>query len=640
MAIQQKTLIQINQWISDACLPEQILTVSEWADKYRILSQKASAEPGVWRTDRVPYLREIMDALSVSSPVEEVVMMKGAQTGGTEAGNNWVGYVIDHAPGPMMMVMPTADTAKKNSRIRIQPLIDECPRLSDKVSDAKSRDGSNTVLQKDFPGGTLVIVGANSGPGLRSLPMRYLFLDELDGYPLDVDGEGDPVALVEARARTFARKKKFKVSTPTVAGRSRIEAAFDETDKRYYYVPCPRCGEMEHLKWQQIKWNTEKPLGAWYECEHCNGKIENWEKTKMLAAGEWRPTRKQKNPKVIGFHLNSLYSPVGWLSWGECAEEWEKTKASKERLKGFINTVLGETWKERGDAPDWKRLYERRESYKIGSVPPKVLFLTAGVDIQKDRIEVEVVGWGRDKLSWSVDYRVFMGDTSTLDSPAWEQLTELLYSAYTTVRGLDIPIRMMAVDSGYNTKVVYSWVRQFPITHVIAVKGQEHLQFSLGRANAVDVNLRNKVFRRGLKLFPVGVSVIKKELYGWLNLDTPDEGKAYPYGFCFFPEYEEEHFKQLTAEQLVEKVVRGHKKYEWEKTRDRNEALDCRVYSIAAASACGMDRYKDHNWARLESDMGVANSREVEKPEEKKQSPSTQKSGKKVTIKRRKSKFL
>lgn len=635
--MQLQTQIQIDSWINPATMPEKILTVSQWADKNRILSQKASAEPGMWRTERVPFLREIMDCLSSMSPIQKVVVMKGAQVGGTECGNNWIGYVIDHAPGPMMVVMPTDSTAKKNSRIRIQPLIDECPSLKDKVSDAKSRDGTNTILQKDFPGGTLALVGANSGPGLRSLPARYLFLDEIDGYPLDVDGEGDPVALVEARARTFSRRKEFILSTPTVEHTSRIAAEFEETDKRYYFVPCPRCDEMQILKWAQVRWIKGSPLGkgnTWYECEHCHEKIQDWEKTKMFEAGEWRATSTTNNPKLAGFHLSSLYSPVGWFSWGECADQWEKAQKSKERLKSFVNTVLGETWKEAGEAPDWKRLYLRRQTYKIGSVPEKVLFITAGVDVQKDRLECEIVGWGRDKLSWSIDYRVFMGDTSTLGDASWAQLTDTLGETFQTTRDRDLPIRMMAVDTGYNTQVVYNWVRQFPITKVIAIKGREYLSTAVGHPTAVDVNVLGRIQRRALKLFPLGVNVLKADLYGTLKMEVPDEGCEYPAGFCFFPEYDEEYFKQLTAERLIKRLVRGHPHYEWEKIRERNEALDCRVYARAAAAVCGIDRYKDHHWQGLEQELSVSNDRK-EKP-----SPSFQNSGKTVKIVRRKSKFL
>src|SRR5512143_3986101 len=218
--------------------PDPLLTVSQWADRYRTLSQRASAEPGPWRTDRTPYLREIMDCLSPSSPVERVVFMKGAQIGATECGNNWIGYVIHQAPGPMMAVQPTVEMAKRNSKQRVDPLIEESEVLRKLVHDPRSRDSGNTVLAKEFPGGVLVMTGANSAVGLRSMAARYLFLDEVDGYPGDVDGEGDPVNLAMARTRTFARRKVFLVSTPKITGMSRIEAAFEESDKRYYAVPC------------------------------------------------------------------------------------------------------------------------------------------------------------------------------------------------------------------------------------------------------------------------------------------------------------------------------------------------------------------------------------------------------------------
>ena len=561
--------------------------------------------------------------------------MKGAQIGGTEVGNNWVGYVIDHSPAPMMLVQPTADMAKRNSRQRIAPLIEESDRLRDKVKDPKSRDSGNTVLMKEFPGGLLIMTGANSGPGLRSLPARFLFLDEVDGYPHDVDGEGDPVALAEARSRTFSRRKIFLCSTPTISGRSRIEAEFERTDQRYYYVPCPRCGEMQSLKWKQIKWEKGEPLGAWYECEVCNDRIENWEKTKMLEAGEWRGHAKTEDPKTVGFHISSLYSPVGWLDWGECAQEWVKTKDSQERLRGFINTILGETWKEQGEAPDWKRLYERRLPYKIGTLPEKVLFLTCGADVQKDRIELEIVGWGRNKISYSIDYRVFMGDTSSISGEPWQKFAETIHESFRTANGIDIPIRMTAVDSGYNTQTVYSWVRQFSVTKVIAVKGSDTQGTPVGIPRAVDVTVRGKKFRKGLKAFTIGVNILKSELYGWLRLNSPDVGQPEPPGFCHFPEYGEDYFKMLTAEQMVLKKLRGFSKAEWQKVRDRNEALDARIYARAAATVCGMDRYKDDHWTTLESDLGI----KIDK-ENKENFQNFPNNVKKGTIRRRKASYL
>src|SRR4051812_16970529 len=273
---------------SQGLRPESRLTVSEWADKYRLLSQRASAEAGRWRTARTPYLREIMDALSSSSPYERVVFMKGAQIGGTECGNNFLGYVIHHAPGPIMSIQPTVEMAKRNSKQRIDPLIEESPVLRNLVQSPRSRDSGNTILSKEFAGGILVMTGANSAVGLRSMAARYLFLDETDAYPADVGGEGDPIRLALARTRTFARRKVFLVSTPKITGASRIEAAYEDSDQRRYWVPCPHCAEFQVLRFAQLRWPPGEPQQAVYICEHCGARIENYQKHGMLAQGEWR----------------------------------------------------------------------------------------------------------------------------------------------------------------------------------------------------------------------------------------------------------------------------------------------------------------------------------------------------------------
>ena len=382
--------------------PDPLLTVSEWADQYRVLSTRASAEPGPWRTSRTPYLQQIMDCLSPSSTIERVVFMKGAQVGSTECGNNWIGYVIHQAPGPMMAVQPTVEMAKRNSKQRIDPLIEESDVLRKLVRDPRSRDSGNTILAKEFTGGVLVMTGANSAVGLRSMAARYLFLDEVDGYPGDVDGEGDPVNLALARARTFARRKVFLVSTPKITGLSRIETAFEESDQRHYWLPCPACGEFQTLKFARVKWPKGRPEEAVYLCEHCSARIENHQKHSMLARGEWRPSA-PGDGRTAGFHLSSLYSPVGWFSWADAARMFEEAQKNPALLQVFINTVLGETWAQQGEAPDWQRLYDRRETYKLGAVPAGALFLTAGTDIQKDRIEVQIVGWGRGKEGWLGD---------------------------------------------------------------------------------------------------------------------------------------------------------------------------------------------------------------------------------------------
>jgi phage terminase large subunit GpA-like protein len=410
--------------------PDPLLTVSEWADRYRRLSGKAAAEPGPWRTERTPYLREIMDALSPSSPAERVVFMKGGQLGGTELGNNWVGYMIHKSPGPMMVVQPTVEMAKRNSKQRIDPLIEESDVLRQLVKSPRSRDSGNTVLSKEFPGGVLVMTGANSAVGLRSMAVRYLFLDEIDAYPGDVDGEGDPINL-----------------------------AFAESDQRRYWVPCPHCGEFQVLKFERLRWPKGEPQKVAYHCIACEQAIFNHHKNGMLGRGEWRPEA-EGDSRTRGYHLSSLYSPVGWYSWDRAADDWEKAQKDVERLKSFVNLVLGESWQERGDAPDWQPLYDRREDYPVGTVPQGGLFFTAGADVHPNRIEVEVVAWGRGKESWSVDYRVFMGDTARAE--VWRQLDALLDEEFPHASGLRLPIRVLCVDSGFNPRITYDWVRGHP----------------------------------------------------------------------------------------------------------------------------------------------------------------------------------
>ncbi|GHM58549.1 MAG: terminase [Candidatus Mesenet longicola] len=576
--------------------PDPLLKVSQWANEYRVLSQTASSEPGKWRTARTPYLKEIMDCLSPSSAVEKVIFMKGAQIGGTEAGNNWIGYIIDQTPGPMLVVQPTVEMGKRWSKGRFAPLIESTPCLKSKVKDPRARDSGNTVQSKEFPGGMVVITGANSSVGLRSMPVKYLFLDEIDAYPGDSGGEGDPVLLSIARTNTFTRRKIFLVSTPTVHGISRIEKEFEASDKRYFFVPCPHCNYYQVLKWSQVKWEDKEPATAHYVCSECSGKIENHQKTEMLSQGEWRGTNVTVNNKTVGFHLSSLYSPVGWYSWSQAVEDFLHSKDNEQLLKVWINTTLGETWVDRGEVPDWKHLFQRREDYLIGTVPQGEVVLTAGVDVQKDRIEVEVVAWGRNRESWSIDYQVFEGDPGR--DFVWNKLSELLNNHFLGNDGLEYTISMMAVDAGYATQEVYNWARSHQgCGRVMAVKGVNKALVPLSSPSKVDVTVAGQKLRRGVKLWPIGVSILKSELFQLLKLLENEEG--FPPGYCHFPQYCPEYFKQLTAEQLITKVVKGYTKQEWQKIRERNEALDCRVYARAASIALGIDRWTENKWNSL-----------------------------------------
>lgn len=583
--------------------PDSYMSVSEWADAYRMLSSKSASEPGRWRTARTPYLKEIMDCLSPKSPIQKVVFMKGAQIGGTECGNNWIGYIMHKAPGPIMAVSPTVDMAKRNSRQRIDPLIEECTALKSVVSSPKAKDKGNTILSKDFQGGVLVMTGANSAVGLRSMPARYLFMDEIDGYPPDIDGEGDPILLAERRTATFSKRKKiFLVSTPTIKGLSNIEREFGMTDQRYYVVPCPYCHKFQRLVWKNIRSTEETVM---YECEHCHTLIAEHYKTQMLANGFWQPSAPSDGISA-GFHLSSLYSPVGWLSWKECVDIYEKAKKNPTLMQGFQNTILGETYEQESDAPEWQRLYEQREDYKVGTIPFGGLFLTAGVDIQKDRIECEVVAWGRQKQSWSVEYFVLDGDTAKPE--VWKKLQNVLFKDYPHESSITLPIRVMCIDSGYATQDVYSFVKDYgqavwggsgarasqPHT-VVAIKGQSRDTAMILSTSKADTK------KKGLKVWNVSGPVIKTELYRWLRMQRIGED-ASQFGRCHFPQYAEEYFKQLTAERQVVRITNGYPKPVWEKdpTR-RNEALDCRVYARAAAAIYGLDRMSERGWQELEA---------------------------------------
>jgi phage terminase large subunit GpA-like protein len=531
-----------------------------------------------------------MDCLSPYSNYEKVVFMKGAQIGGTECGNNWIGYVIDKAPGPMLVVQPTVEMGKRWSKGRLAPLIEDSPNLRGKVKDQRSRDSGNTVQSKEFPGGVIVVTGANSAVGLRSMPVRYLFLDEIDAYPGDVDGEGDPVSLAIQRTSTFARRKILLVSTPTIQGLSRIEQEFETSDKRYFHVPCPFCNHFQRLVWANVKWDAEQ---VYYECENCHAQIQNHHKTEMLEHGKW--VAENPTSRVAGFHLSSLYSPVGWFSWSQAVESFLNAKDNEQLLKVWVNTTLGETWVDKGEAPDWERLFERRESYKIGVVPSGGLVLTAGVDVQKDRIEVEIVAWGSDKQSWSVDYKIIDGDPAKPE--VWQSLDEILITNFEAEDGTSHKISMMAVDAGYATQEVYSWVRSKSSGQVMAIKGSAKAVVPLGNPTKIDINQKGAKIKRGVKLWPVGVSILKSELYNTLKLQRAED--EFPAGYAHFPMYAPEYFKQLTAEQLVTRIHKGYPRSEWQKMRERNEALDCRIYARAAAIALGVDRWSEARWNAL-----------------------------------------
>jgi phage terminase large subunit GpA-like protein len=602
--------------------PDPSLTVSQWADRHRVLSSRAASEAGPYRTARTPYMKAVMDALSPRHPAQRVVFMKAAQVGATEAGNNWIGFCMHRAPGPFLAVQPTVDLAKRLSQQRIDPLIEESPDLRALVLPSRSRDAGNTILGKRFPGGQLILTGANSAVGLRSMPARWVFLDEVDAYPGDVDGEGDPIALAEARTISFGhRSKVFLASTPTLKGLSRIEREWELSDQQRYHVPCPHCGGLQWLQFERLRWEPGKAETAQYLCEHCDAPIAERHKTWMMAeenGAGWQATAPPevqaaaKAAGVVGYHISGLYSPLGWLSWEEIARGWEGALGNDAALKTLKNTILGETWQERGEAPDWQRLYERRAEWQLGIAPEGVLLLTAGADVQRDRIEVDVWGWGRNLYSWLVDHVVLEGDTARPE--VWAQLSAFLGQTWKHASGCRMALARMAIDSGdgVTTDAVYSWVRAAGRGQVIAIKGVAGFDRStpVDGPTYVEVTEAGRKLRRGVQLWKVAGAVFKSETYRFLRLIAPTdeelaEGAEWPHGFVHIPKgTTAEWMKQLTAEQLMTiKTRQGFQRLEWQQTRERNEALDCRVYARAAAWLMGIDRWDNHRWEQLEAQL-------------------------------------
>ncbi|MFS8184216.1 phage terminase large subunit family protein [Pseudovibrio denitrificans] len=556
--------------LARALAPERQLTVSQWANAYRQLPP-TSAEPGRWKTERVPYLGEIMDCLSTASQVERVVFMAGAQVGKTEAGLNWIGYVIDHAPGMMLLVMPSLDMLKRNSRTRIDPLINDTPALKAKVAAPKTREKGNTIAMKSFVGGELVMTGANAPTGLRSTPVRYIFLDEVDGYPVDADGEGDPVELAIRRTATYAGKKKiYLCSTPTLSGVSRIEKAYAESDQRKFFVPCPHCGAMQVIAWARIKWPEGEPLKATLHCEHCGEPIEERHKLKMLAQGQWQAT-KDGDGRTAGFWLPGLYSP--FETWGEMAAEFLTVKSDPPRLQTFVNTRLGEAYEDRDTAPiEAERLLSRCEPF--GEIlPDEVALITAGVDTQDDRLELEIVGWGKGEESWSLDYQVLWGDPAFPE--VWQQLDAVLLQRYPHVRDVHpLPISAVAIDSGgHRTPNVMEYVQPRQNRRVWAIKGR-------GGPGIPAWPKRPPKLKAGqlAPLYIVGVDSLKHTLISRLRIEAACAG------YCHFPEGRDlDYFRGITAEKPVRVYKGGVAKIKWVADSGvRNEPLDCRVYASAA----------------------------------------------------------
>lgn len=582
------------------CRPLSRLTGSEWADKFRVVPPGTSPEPGPWRTSRTPYLKEPMDA-ATDRDTEFVVLEFSSQLGKSEMLLGVIGYFADQEPAPQLMLQPTVEMAEAFSKERIEPMFQHSPGLKGKLEEGKEGRGSakkssTTIRMKHYPGGYLALVGANSPAGLASRPIRVLLCDEVDRY--GATKEGDPLKLAIQRTQNFANRKIVLVSTPTIKGVSKIDEYFEKSDRRYFYVKCPYCGHEHRLEWANVRWDKGEdglgdPMTAAMYCPSCGAKERGPYKPNpdMLASGRWIA----ENPEATtrGYHCNALYSP--WVNLHDLVREFLNCTESEDKhgLMEFVNLKLGEPWTLRSkNAGEWTQIYERREPYPESHLPDGVLLLTAGVDIQRDRVECTIYGWGRDWESWGIRHYVIPGRFE--DSATQAQLDAILSTQYMHKSGVKIVPAVAFIDSGDGTvtNAVYRYTKSREMSRVFSIKGRAGMSLPL-------VARPTKAGPVGALLFVLGVDTGKQVVMDRLDVETPGPNFVH-YDESESAGFDEKFFQQLTAEALETQIEKGVKKLAWVKIRERNEALDCFVYATAAAEVC------TPNWDFLEEMYGKA----------------------------------
>lgn len=604
---------------AEAVKPKETLTVSEWADAHRILSKEGSAEPGQWRTSRNPPLRAVMDALSERSKDDKVVFMKPVQFGGTEVGSNFIGYVMTHAKGPCAVVMPTERSLNDWVSQKFDPMSVDTPVVVDVLAKKSNKSSDNNAQRKKFTGGTLYFKTAGSTAELKSTSLRYVVADEVDEWGFETK-QGNPLDLLEARLTAFFDGKIYIVSTPTIKDASHIEEQYEAGDQRQYYVPCPHCGEKQTLKWSNLRWdkdleNPKKVTRVYYACEHNGCVIEEHSKTEMFkekgygGEAEWIPHAHGNLYK--SFHINALYSPNGLgRSWKWLVDKWIAAQDDPKDLMSFINMRLAESYADRSHDIKPNVLTERAEPYQLRTIPIGVLALTCGVDMQEDRIEIQILGHGRNNKTWPIDYHVIWGNPT--DEKLWDALAEYLLKDFINHFAVKMSIEATAIDiGGHHTHEVYRFVRRartIGIKRCIAIKGAStYGRAILGKPSLQDVNYRGKVMKRGVALYTVGGDTAKHLLYNRLNSDKdkdPSERMVH-----FSTQLDSSYYDQLVAEAF------DPKKNRWIlKKGKRNEVLDTWIYAVAASHhpELYLHKWRKSDWDNREAMVQPGAPTEIE----------------------------
>jgi len=597
--------------IASGLAPDPEVRTVEWATENFVLVD-GPYEGELWNADNAPYMVPIFEAID-DEAVNVVSVRKSAQVAFTTAAIAWVGRNIDTAPSREMIIFPTLLSVQDFNREKLMPAIEASPALRRKVRSQTSRSSSgSTALSKRYPGGSLTLTGANSAADLRSKTTRRQFRDEIDEWPLDLEGQGDPYAMADARQIAYhatADWKRLEGSTPTIKGISRIDERFAAGDQRFFQVPCPHCGEFQRLEFGSketehgLKFEKAWPYNAHYICRHNGCVIEHHDKREMLRRGKF--VAEVPGPgRHPSFHIDALSS--NFTTWNNVAEAFLAAKDDPQKLKAFVNLWLGESWEERGDAPDWAKLMNRRGDYPEHTIPPGGLVLTAAADVQRDGIFYEVVAWGVDQQSWSIEIGYLPGSTATIDAPVWSDLNKVYERQWPDAYGGSWPVDQMAVDAGYQTQVVYNWTRRRHRSR--AVKGVPGWYKPAIASAPSDVDLTYDGRRiKGLKLWPVGIWPLKSTLYHNLRKAGRRDGEeADPPGYCHFSQFHDEaFFKQLTAEHLKERESKGRMVKEWV-ARGPNHFHDTRIYNMAMAEALGLSTLTADQWKKIARDRGVS----------------------------------
>jgi len=593
--------------------PPPRLSLSEWADEYAVLSAESAAEPGRWRT--LPYQKGILDAFS-DPTVEIVACMKSARIGWTKILNHVIGYHIHQDPCPIMVVQPALEDAEGYSKDEVAPMLRDTPALRGLVADAKQKDGTNTILVKQYRGGTLQMVGANSGRGFRRTSRRVVLFDEASAYqPIS---EGDQIKLGMQRSAYYWNRKIGIGSTPIIKGFDKTESWFLRSDQRRYFVPCPDCGHMQVLKWAQVKWQKgpdgePQPETAAYECESCGHHIPHSRKRWMVERGEWRATAQAQQPGLVGFHIWAGYSYSPNASWAQLVREFLEVKGDREQLQTFVNTVLGEPFEDEYASrvsADGLHAQAIEEGYPSGHCPDGVSLLLMSVDVQDTWLEVSVWGVGRGEEMWLIWHQKVEGDPAQDD--VWGQVDTIRQTEWPHESGATMRVFLCGVDTGgHFTGEAYNYCRERVKEGVIALKGSSRRGSPpIGKGAKQDVTWRGRTVKNGVTLFQVGTDGLKNTIHSRLRHGKPGAG-AFHFGQSGTVEY----LQGLTCEKQVVRYSKGYAIREWVKTAGaRNEPLDLLVYCLAMLHMAYRRFNRATMWDQLEANRALAQPKLPSKP--------------------------